>query len=61
MWLQVKVVFIPKHGRSSYCGLKDFRLISLTSFLLKTVEMLEDRFLKDEILASKPLHPNQHA
>jgi hypothetical protein len=32
---QVKVVFIPKPGRSSYCGPKDFRPISLTLFLLK--------------------------
>ena len=31
---QVKVVFIHKPGRNSYCGPKDFRPISLTSFLL---------------------------
>jgi hypothetical protein len=61
IWRQVKVMFIPKPGRSSYCGPKDFRPISLTSFLLKTVERLVDRFLRDEILALKPLHPNQHA
>jgi hypothetical protein len=28
---------------------------------LKTLERLVDRFLRDEILASQPLHPNQHA
>jgi hypothetical protein len=28
---------------------------------LKTLERLVDRFLRDEILASRPLHPNQHA
>jgi hypothetical protein len=61
IWHQVKVVFIPKPGRNSYCGPKDFRPISLTSFLLKTLEMLVDRFLRDEILVFKPLHPNQHA
>jgi hypothetical protein len=61
MWCQVKVVFIPKPGRNSYCGPRDFRPISLTSFLLKTMERLVDRFLRDEILALKPLHPNQHA
>ena len=60
-WHQVKVVFIPKPGRSSYCGPKDFRPISLTSFLLKTMERQVDRFLRDEILAFQPLHPNQHA
>jgi len=35
--------------------------MSFTSFLLKTMERLVDRFLRDEILALKPLHPNQHA
>ena len=34
LWRQPKVVFIPKPGRSSYCGPRDFRPISLTSFLL---------------------------
>ena len=61
IWRQVKVVFIPKPGRNSYCGPKDFRPISLTLFLLKTLERLVDRFLRDETLVSKPLHPNQHA
>jgi hypothetical protein len=28
---------------------------------LKTLERLVDRFLRDEILASQPLQPNQHA
>jgi len=59
MWRQVKVVFIPKRGRNYYCGPRDFRPISLTSFLLKTMERLVDRFLRDEILVLRPLHPNQ--
>jgi hypothetical protein len=57
MWHQVKVVFIPKPGRNSYCRPRDFRPISLTSFLLKTMERLVGRFLRDEILAFKPLQP----
>ena len=61
LWCQVKVVFIPKPGRSSYCGPRDFRPNILTSFLLKTMERLVDSFLRDEILALQPLHPNQHA
>jgi hypothetical protein len=60
LWRQAKVVFIPKPGRSSYCGPRDFRPISLTSFLLKTMERLVDRYLRDETLALLPLHPNQH-
>ena len=54
-------MFIPKPVRSSYCGPRDFRPTSLTSFLLKTMEGLVDKFLQDEILALQPLHPNQHA
>ena len=54
-------MFIPKSGRNSYGGPRDFRPISLTSFLLKTMDRLVDRFLRDEILASMPLRPNQHA
>jgi hypothetical protein len=60
-WSQAKVVFIPKPGRISYCGPRDFKPISLTSFLLKTMERLVDRFLSDETLALLPLHPNQYA
>jgi hypothetical protein len=61
LWHQAKVVFIPKPSRSSYCGPRDFKPISLTSFLLKTMKRLVDRFLRDEILALQTLHPNQHA
>jgi hypothetical protein len=54
-------VFIPKCGRDS-CGIpKDFRPISLTSFLLKTMWRLVVRFLRDEILVLMPLQHNQHA
>jgi len=47
MWCQVAVVFIPKPGRNSYCGPGDFRPISLTMLLLKTMERLVGRFLRD--------------
>jgi hypothetical protein len=60
-WRQVKVVLIPKPGRNTYCGPKDYRPISLTLFLLKTMERLVDRYLWDETLVSSPLHSNQHA
>ena len=39
---------------------KDFRPISLTSFVLKTVERLVDRYIRDKILTTKPLHRDQH-
>jgi hypothetical protein len=60
-WRQVKVVFIPKPGRATYGGPKDYRPISLTSLLLKTMERLVDRFIRDEMTVSSPLHSNQHA
>jgi hypothetical protein len=43
IWRQVKVVFVPKPGGNSYTRPRDFRSISLTPFLLKTVERLVDR------------------
>nr|XP_012218828.1 PREDICTED: RNA-directed DNA polymerase from mobile element jockey-like [Linepithema humile] len=53
--------FIPKAGRTSYTKAKDFRPISLTSFLLKTLEKLVDAYLRETTLWSHPLHKNQHA
>ena len=61
IWRHVMVVFISKPDRNSYSGSRDFRPISITSFLLKTMERLVDRFLRDEILVFMPLHPKQHA
>jgi len=60
IWRQVKIVFIPKPGRNTYSGPRDYRPISLTLFLLKTMERLVDSYLTDEALALVPLHPNQH-
>jgi len=54
-------VFIPKHSKNPYSGPTHFRLISLTSFLFKTMDRLLDRFLRDEILAIMLLHPNENA
>jgi len=61
IWRQVKVVFISQPGRNSYNGPRDFRPISLTSFLLKTMENLVDRYLREEALTQMPLQPNHHA
>ncbi|XP_047990715.1 uncharacterized protein LOC125229817 [Leguminivora glycinivorella] len=60
-WREVKVIFIPKPGKSDYSDPKAFRPISLTSFLLKTLERLCDRYLRERVLNIVPLHPNQHA
>jgi hypothetical protein len=57
IWHQVKLVFIRKSGRNFYSGPRDFRPITLTSFLLRTMDNLVDRVLRDEALALVPLHP----
>jgi hypothetical protein len=61
IWRQVKVVFILKPSKSTYNGPRDYRPISLTSFLLKTMNRLVDRYLRDKALVLVPLHSNQHA
>lgn len=61
LWEKVRVVFIPKPGRTTHSEAKDFRPISLTSFLLKTIERLMDFYIRGEVLKAFPLHANQHA
>ena len=51
-----RVIFIPKAGKNGWTSPKDFRPISLTSFVLKTVKRLVDRYFRDKILTAKPLH-----
>lgn len=52
------MVFIPKSGRSSYMVATCYRSISLTLFLLETLEECIDMHIKDTVL---PLNPNGHA
>lgn len=61
LWEKVRVVFILKPGKSSHGEAKDFRPISLTSFLLKAVERLLDFYIRGDVLREFPLHVNQHA
>ncbi|MCP3663266.1 MAG: reverse transcriptase-like protein [Gammaproteobacteria bacterium] len=60
-WRAVRVVFLPKPGKDNYADAKSYRPISLMSFLLKGLERLVDRFLRDGILLDSPLHASQHA
>ena len=60
-WRTSRVVFVPKPGRTDYTTAKAFRPISLMSFLLKTLERLVDRFIRDDTLIKYPLNENQHA
>ncbi len=41
-WREVKVVFIPKAGKVNHSKAKDYRPISLTSFILKVFERILD-------------------
>ena len=61
MWRKSDVIFIPKPGKQTYYESKSFRPISLTCFLLKTLERLIELYLKTEVLSCNPLNPNQHA
>ena len=48
IWNNVKVTFIPKAGKASHVFAKDFRPISLSSFLLKTFERLLDIHIRSK-------------
>ena len=60
-WRKARVTFVPKPGKIDYTTAKAFRPISLTSFLLKGLEKLVDRHLRDGHLVDIPIHPRQHA
>jgi hypothetical protein len=59
-WRQVKVTFIPKPEKLDYTEAKVYRPISMSSILLKTMEKLVDRQIRDGVLRKYPLHQNQH-
>lgn len=61
MWQHVRVIFIPKPGKEDYTSPKSFRPISLNSVLLKWLEKLIDRHIKDVMNESFPIQSSQHA
>lgn len=60
-WTEVKVIFIPKAGKRDYSQPRSFRPISLSSFLLKTLEKILDKHIRDTIKIDSPIHCTQHA
>jgi hypothetical protein len=54
-------MFIPKPGKANYTEAKAYCPISRSSFMLKTMEKLVDRHIRDEILGLRPLHQYQFA
>jgi hypothetical protein len=59
-WRHIRVVFIPKSGKP-LSQVKSLRPISLMSFILKTLEKLLDKHIRDGVLVEKPLRQNQFA
>ena len=60
-WQESRVVFIPKDGRAFLESVKDFRPISLTSFILKLLERLTDKYLREVSFVENPFRKQQHA
>jgi len=61
IWRAARVAFLPIPGKDDYTNAKAYRPICLTSFLLKGLEKLVDRYLRDGPLLGLPIHPRQHA
>lgn len=61
IWRGTGVIFLPKAGKDSYDQPKSFRPISLMSFVLKTMEKVIDRSIKETALTKIPLDIAQHA
>lgn len=61
IWKASKIVFISKPGRNDYHMPKSFRPISLSSVILKRMEKLVDRHIRDSYLTVKNLSNDQHA
>ena len=59
-WGDSKVLFIPKVGKKDYAELRSFIPISLTSFMLKTMEKLILWNLEANVFQTNPLHKEQH-
>ena len=59
VWRTMRVVFIPKGGKTDYGNAKAYRPITLSNFLLKGLERLVQWYINDEIL-KEPLYA-QHA
>nr|AMS38355.1 hypothetical protein [Bactrocera tryoni] len=59
-WREARVVFIPKAGRNNPTYSKEFRPISLTSFLLKTLEKILDAHIR-AAAPPRSLSKAQHA
>lgn len=60
-WRKVRLLFIPKLGNTASDQAKSVRGISLTSFMLKSMEKVLDGYIRATALQIQPLNPSQHA
>ncbi|XP_033229511.1 uncharacterized protein LOC117181052 [Belonocnema kinseyi] len=60
-WKNGRVAFIPKPGKESHNSLKDLRPISLTTFVLKRLKKLVERYIRDEVLLASLGQRGQYA
>lgn len=60
-WRLIRVAFIPKPGKIGQERAKSLRPLSLMSFVLKTLEKLLDRHIRDGVLVESPIHRGQYA
>jgi ribonuclease HI len=60
-WREVRVAFIPKAGKKPDGNPKSLRPISLSSFILKTMEKIIERHIRETTLNNYPLFPQQFA
>ena len=51
----MRITFIPKPGKEAYIAPKAYRLITLQSFFLKTLERLVPRYREKTDLAKNPI------
>ena len=58
-WRQMNVIFLPKIGKGDYSNPKSYRPITLSSFMLKTLERVIQWYILENHI-KKPL-ANQHA
>ena len=59
LWRETKVIFLPKPGKATYDALKSYRPISLSNFLLKTLERLVVWKMEKD-MEDYPIHAMQH-
>ena len=60
-WRKCRVVFLPKPGKLTYEEASSWRPISLTSFMLKTMERIIDRYLRRNNIEERLISNNQFA